>query len=205
MRGQLILLGVVELFVGEHERGSTTRCVPRPRAVDPVLIRVETERPRIAAAWLLGEAAEEEGEIVVRAGVAQLQPRLVEADVVADPGAIAAAKHVGVGQQEAVVVVEDVLDRVVGSAEVDDGGLRFPVVLAGYLQVGVPAREGCAVVVGGRVGEVERVVDFDAAAPDRRVHAHGNVVGGRKRGAMGGGAMGDEGEEGEEDDGEETW
>jgi len=101
------------------------------------------------------------------------------------------------------VAVGDALDGVVLAAEKDGRGPGLPLECAGNAQVGVAAREVPAVVGGcfGGVGKIERVVDFNAAAPER-FRAHGDVVSARKRVAMGGVDM--DGEEGEEEDGE-TW
>jgi hypothetical protein len=92
-----------------------------------------------------------------------------------------------------MIVVQDVLDGVVVAAETDGRGpcRRRPLDLefAGNAQVGVAAGVVAPAVVGGCVGKIERVADFDAAAPER-FRAHGDVVSARKRRlAMGGGAV----------------
>jgi hypothetical protein len=95
-----------------------------------------------------------------------------------------------------MIVVQDVLDGVVVAAETDGRGpgRRRPLDLefAGNAQVGVAAGVVAPAVVGGCVGKIERVVDLDAATPERFQQAHGGVVSARKRRlAMGGGVVRD--------------
>jgi len=81
-----------------------------------------------------------------------------------------------------VVVVGYVLDGIVVVAETDGRGPGLPLEFAGNAQVGVAARVVPAVIGGcfGCVGKIERVVDFDAAAPER-FRAHGDVVSAQKK------------------------
>ena len=82
-----------------------------------------------------------------------------------------------------VVVVGYVLDGVVVAVETDGRDPGLPLEFAGNVQVGVAAREDVPAVIGdcfGCVGKVERVVDFDAAAPER-FRAHGDVVSAQKK------------------------
>jgi len=157
-------------------------------AVDPVHVK-SIERPDIAA--------EEEGECVVGA-VVVAQPHLVEADLVADSGALAWLEYVAVRQDDGASVVEDVLNGVVVAAELDDWGSGRPPVLAGDLQAGVAAGvvvSAASAVIGSFSGGVKGVADIDAAA--QRARANGSVIGGLglSRVAMGGGDMDGEKEE----------
>ena len=103
-----------------------------------------------------------------------------------------------------VLVVGYGLDGVVVAVETDGRDPGLPLEFAGNAQVGVAARVVPAVIGGcfGCVGKVERVVDFDAAAPER-FRAHGDVVSAQKR-RVGMGNRDMDGEEDEEED-RETW
>jgi hypothetical protein len=80
----------VKIFRLEHEGASTDSWSTEPGAADVVAGKF-----RQCIAWP-PVASEEEGEVVEGAGV--VQPRLVEADVVADDGAAAASEHISVRQ-----------------------------------------------------------------------------------------------------------
>ena len=179
VRSQLLLLGFTMIIRCQHEGSSIAKRTFPTVAVDPVHVK-SIERPDIAA--------EEEGECVVGA-VVVAQPHLVEADLVADSGALAWLEYVAVRQDDGASVVEDVLNGVVVAAELDDWGSGRPPVLAGDLQAGVAAGVVVSAVIGSFSGGVKGVADIDAAA--QRARANGSVIGGLglSRVAMGGGDM----------------
>jgi len=89
VRGQLVHLVPFKLTSHEHEGVSwaSIRSTLEPRAFDFECVKI----------WRHGIAAEEEGEVSVGPGV--IQPCVVEADFVADCGAVAASEeHIAVHQ-----------------------------------------------------------------------------------------------------------
>lgn len=158
-------------FLGGEQEGNTVSAVGRriePCAVDLVIFQGGQ-----------GNAAEEEGELAQGVGV--VEPLVAEGHVVADRGALAAAKCFSVPENDGAIFVQDVPDGVVVLPELKDWELK-DWALAEDLQICVAARVvGCVVGCGLRcVGQIEWISDVNAATPEG-LGAHGIVVGAGKK------------------------